>query len=56
MMSSTASDKTSNDLLTADMAQTALNSSHNNPVDLHLQNDIPMNLLPAGNEEIFRVK
>jgi hypothetical protein len=51
---------TSNDLLTYnsfDMAQIndskASNSSQNNTADLHSRSEIPMNLLPAGNCQIF---
>ncbi len=51
---------TSNDLLInnlSDMAQInahkASNNSQNHTADLDLSNEIPMNLLPAGNWEIF---
>jgi len=56
MSSASPDNSTSNHLLTdnsSDTAQNALNSSQNHTADFDLSNEIPMNLLPAGNSEIF---
>jgi hypothetical protein len=59
-MASKSPDNTSNDLLiynSSDMAPiNAQNASNSLQNDLDLHQEIPMNLLPAGNSEIFSEK
>jgi hypothetical protein len=50
IMASKSPDKTSNDLLIYNSSDMAPINAQN---DLALHQEIPMNLLPAGNSEIF---